>query len=338
MKSKAQVLIISLWILVILSVLAISIGHRVSMALRLTRYQRESLKALYLAKAGINRAISELKNDTNGYDSLNETWSTGKDSKDNPIFENIEIKERSGEIFTISIVDEERKINLNNTNEQLLKQELIELFIIKEISLDKSEAENLANIIIDWIDKDTIKQDTTDEDKIFKNSPLKTPEELLAILEYFYQNKGETKFQEKAQEVYNKIKDVITVYGDNYKVNVNTASEDVLRIIGRAVAQNILPDNILDKKKFGDTVIDEIISLRKKVGFFEEINVIDILFTTGSEEENVLNHLKTQHLSVKSDNFRIKVTGKVKNIAKNITAIYNRIETTTKKILSWHES
>jgi len=60
MRKNGQVLIISLWILVILAMLSVSIGHRVSMALRLSRYQKERLMAGYLAKAGINIAIGEI--------------------------------------------------------------------------------------------------------------------------------------------------------------------------------------------------------------------------------------------------------------------------------------
>ena len=175
-KEKSQALIISLWILAILTILAVSIGRQVSMALYLSKYQKNRLKAIYLAKAGINRATIELQRDAreSTYDALNETWSTGKDSNDNNIFEDIEIVKDSGEKFTVCITDEERKINLNNTNKQLLKQELIELFIIKEIFSDESEAENLANIVIDWIESSP---ETEPGRGIFRNGPLGIPEE-----------------------------------------------------------------------------------------------------------------------------------------------------------------
>ena len=56
---------ISLWILAILTILAVGIGHRVSMGLRLARYQKDKLKGLYLAKAGLKVLIVE-KNDKPG--------------------------------------------------------------------------------------------------------------------------------------------------------------------------------------------------------------------------------------------------------------------------------
>lgn len=53
---------VSLWVLVILAMLVVSIGHRVSMSLRLSRYHRDSLIAFCLAKTEINRAIIEILN------------------------------------------------------------------------------------------------------------------------------------------------------------------------------------------------------------------------------------------------------------------------------------
>lgn len=99
MDKKAQTLIIGLWILVILTMLALSIGHSVSMSLRLNAYQKNKLKAICLAKAKMNKAIVELENDTNNYDALNESWA---------------------EEAKFGIVDEERKININTAPKGLL--------------------------------------------------------------------------------------------------------------------------------------------------------------------------------------------------------------------------
>ena len=92
MRNKAQVLIISLWILAILALLSVSIAHRVSLGLRLSRYQKERLKAAYLAKAGINIAIAEIEKDKNEFSA---------DTK---------------------VVDEESKIDINTAPQELLSE------------------------------------------------------------------------------------------------------------------------------------------------------------------------------------------------------------------------
>ncbi|MBI5144843.1 MAG: hypothetical protein HZA27_01505, partial [Candidatus Omnitrophica bacterium] len=51
MVKKGSVLIISLWILAILVVFAVSLAQRAAASLRLARYQRDGLKAYLLAKA-----------------------------------------------------------------------------------------------------------------------------------------------------------------------------------------------------------------------------------------------------------------------------------------------
>lgn len=90
MKKKGQILIISLWVLAILTVLIVGIGRRVSLALRLSRYQKERIKSLYMAKAALNIAISGINKDENEF---------AKDT---------------------AVTEEEGKININTAAEELL--------------------------------------------------------------------------------------------------------------------------------------------------------------------------------------------------------------------------
>ena len=153
MTKKAQVLVVSLWILATLTILAVGIGHRVSMALRLSRYQRDKFKALYLARAGLNRAIAELEKDTtNDYDTLNESWVNNEEA-----FKRIVLNDNQSEFATVSygtldeysnpktvygVVDEERNININTAPKELL----VELLDKKGIS----NPSDIANNICAW--------------------------------------------------------------------------------------------------------------------------------------------------------------------------------------------
>jgi len=114
-NKSAQVSVIALWVLIILAIMAVSVGRRVSLGLRLSGYQRDSLKAFYLAKAGLNRSIVELqKYQVNPYSSLSESWSTGIDSSTHTsILREIAATGKPGESFNSVIIDEESKLNLN---------------------------------------------------------------------------------------------------------------------------------------------------------------------------------------------------------------------------------
>ena len=102
MNKKGSILMITLWILALLVIFTLSLGQRSLINLKLMRYQRDSLKAYYLAKSGINKAIDVLGKDENkDYDSLDESWSTGKDAQDNPILENVKIKDDYKGTFSV---------------------------------------------------------------------------------------------------------------------------------------------------------------------------------------------------------------------------------------------
>lgn len=334
---------ITLWILAILVIFALGLGQRASLSLKQARYQRDRLKATYLAKAGMNRAIVELEKDAkeNTYDSLNESWNTGKDSNHNNIFENIEIIKGSGEKFTVHVIDEESKININRIADQIGQKQILEIFLSDRIEpkLDPTEAEKLTNTIIDWIDDNSVAIAGGEEDPTFssfKNKALVTSEQLLVILEYFYQNKIDDKEErlKKVQEVFSSIKDLITVYGQD-KVNINTVSPDVLIILVDSLTLALSSE----QKTCLETVISDIIRVRNER---IETNPDEIPFkSTGDiplDKYAICTGLFPDLISFfvfQSNYFNISSIGNVGQINKNITAIYDR---NNHKIISWHEN
>lgn len=315
-SKKAQALIVSLWILVILALLAIGIGFRVSNALKIVRYQKYKLRAYYLAKAAINVAIKELEKDTNGYDSLLEPWVDNETLFKNINFDNNEdasayvgyyaqIGGLKGLIF--GLVDEERKININSAYRELL----ITLFEKYNIS----SAEELADNILIW------RGDIPDDDNTYdavgypaKKSGFSNIEELSLVKGI---NSGD----------YLKVRNSITVYGEGF-LNINTASLDILQILSCAIAKRLSID-----EGFGLNVAGRIITLRNEKGFFRNREDIDIEFIS-EEEDNIYNQLLDE-ITFKSDNFFIQTTGNVNKIKSSISNVYSRL---TKKILYWHES
>ncbi|MEW6101846.1 MAG: hypothetical protein AB1481_06075 [Candidatus Omnitrophota bacterium] len=309
MNKKSQILMIFLWILAILGVLAVTTGHRVSMGLRLSRYQRDSVKARYLAKAGVNRAIIEIKNDEQAMDALSDKWA------DNPEgFEQIFLSENTGEYATVGyvstqgeqpamvfgVIDEERKININTANPNLLNQ-LLEYYNIED-------SQGLVTSIQVW------RGELGDADGIYESAGYPPKAGTFSNIEEMVMVVG------LSLEDFLKIKDLITVHTTEAKINVNTAPRDTLFILNRAIAKDL---NIENFQQAADSLASKIIEARNSAAF---TSPDDLGITpTGADETNIYNQLKTR-ITVTSDNFLIEVTGNASRIRHKIFAVYNRQE------------
>lgn len=323
MNKKSQVLIISLWVLLMLTILAVSIGHRVSLALRVSGYQRDALKAVYLARAGINLAGTELQKDQNQYDGLDEVWSTGLDPvSKKPLFESLEIEKGSGETFTVGypydeeqylcMMDEERKININTATKDVL------VVLLQEFSV--TEAEALVDNIRAWRgDQGTIPEDAKDYSGLGYDCK---EEAFVNIAELALVKDLPLSFCKAVQGL-------ITIYGDG-KLNINTVSEDALNIFCRGIARSLSV-----KEEFADTLTAKIIAARNQDGPFKvESDIASRISPTGDEEINILNGLKP-NLVIKSNNFLIQAKGSVGRATKRLAVVVEK--RVPLKIVYWQQ-
>lgn len=302
---KGMILIVTLWILAILTLLAISFSYRMRIEIKLTQFQIDSLRALYLAKAGINYAIATLKKDTNNdeYDSLNEEWAYKKEI----------IKLEKGK-FTFYIEDEERRINLNTATKSMLDK----------LGLK----EDIVCAIIDWRDEDNkITKPDGVEDEYYqslnrpyhcKNAPFESIEELLLV-------KGVS-----SEILYGEdnISQLITVYGKG-KININTAPKKVLSTLpglNDELAQNIINYRAGVDLKEG-TEDDKI--FKYPTDIIEKDNGTGVYGIGEKEYEQFKNLITT-----KSNNFRITSVGIKDKVVSKIIAIFNK---ETDKIIYWKE-
>lgn len=184
-KEKGSILIFTLWVLIILTILSVILSHRVSTDVKLAKYESDSIKATYLARAGVMKMIAELASDNNNYDSLNEEWSEPDKS----------FEFGKGKVF-YGAYDESSRLNLN-------------------ADVEGEKGEEYKNRL----------------DLLGVNFPAE------AVLEY---RKGkEFEFMEElflidevTSDIYLALKDFVTIHrGTESKVNINTASEKVLKAI-----------------------------------------------------------------------------------------------------------
>ncbi len=337
---------ISLWILSLLVIFAVGIGHRASINLKLARYQKESLKAELLANNGIKKAVLLLNEDENNEETKNydTPGKCGITLKDKETLESIFTQEwdngsanfkvgynDSGANFIYGLRDEERYININgfssadaDFNQTVLKE------LFKYILDNDTEAQELAKIVLDWIN-------SSSQITLAKKEPFRTTEELLPVLEYFYQTiKGnsEIEAQKSARLLFTQIKDLITTDTNN-TINLNTVSYDYLRILASALKGSL---SITD----ADINTDFITNMRS---FREENNkyfkTTDIETSVSADlgltviSQKIINQLiSLKVVSAVSEHFRIESTGNAGQVNKKITAVYIRKE---KRFASWHE-
>ncbi len=109
-RQKGSILILTLWILILLVILSISLSRRAASDVKLARHESRSLKATYLARAGVMKMLAEIARDANSYDSLNEAWRRGEgDPK--------KLTLRDDTVF-YGASDEDSRLNLNSNTLQ----------------------------------------------------------------------------------------------------------------------------------------------------------------------------------------------------------------------------
>ncbi len=311
---KGTILIASLWILAILSILAMGIGFRISVEARLAKYNIDRMKALYLADAGLYKTMQLLakKNPGPGYDTIRECGIVLRDNI-NPdlgpekIFTNVRLGEGR---FTVAYnnypgpSDEERRININTAADNVILN-LLNSTVSTALDPSKASAnQEIARSILAWTktgdDPDDSYYDQFGYER--KKGKYSAPEELLLV-------KGVT------PEVFNSIKDYVTIYGD--RVNINTASDKVLTALGldAATAAQIIryrngPDGIQGTK-------DDSCLTDADIAHIDNV----LLRPASANEAVIISGLKT-----KSSFFRVESTGVVDKtkVAKKITAIIQK--------------
>lgn len=161
------------------------------------------------------------KDNTEGYDSLEESWADNEE-----VFKEVSFgggtytvfsygKNFSGEEISrrYGLTDEERKINLNHAPVELLSR----LFQIKG-DLSKQVADDFTLFLVDWRDENTTKDKTLlPEDCSYHSFPAHCKNSNFEVLEEIFWIPGMT------ADLFQKVKEDLTVYGEG-RTNINTAT------------------------------------------------------------------------------------------------------------------
>jgi general secretion pathway protein K len=234
---RGMALLLVLMIVALMTSLLTDLAFSTMVDMRLTETFRDSTRAYYLAKGGINAGRMILQEDRNKYDSLDETWSKG--------VINYPVGEGS---VTIRIEDQDGKLSLNsmvngNNPQTIMTDRFYRLLVVMGLDSLADPAE-LTAALIDWIDtgNDPYTEIHTDgqslpvsgaEDIYYqsqaqpyksKNGPLETLQELSLI-------KGFT------PGIVRQISPHLAVNG-SVAVNINTASAEVLMALDLQISDD----------------------------------------------------------------------------------------------------
>lgn len=236
-------LLLVLVIVALLTSVLTDLAFSTMVDMRLTETFRDSTRAYYLAKGGINAGRMILQEDRNDYDSLDEIWSKG--------VINYPVGEGS---VTIRIEDQDGKLDINrmvggNNPQAIMVDRFLRLLVVLGLD-ERADPAELTAALIDWLDTgdEPYTEIHTDgqslpvagaEDVYYqsqsqpyrcKNSPLETLQELALVKGFI-------------PEIIKQISPHLSVNGA-MAVNVNTASAEVLMSldlqISRETAQTII--------------------------------------------------------------------------------------------------
>ena len=295
----------------------------------MTNFTKDEYFVLHLAKAGITRALTELKQDKNSYDSLSEDWYIHPLWQDERWFKDEKFSGKQPIQVDYQVIDEKGKININTASIDLLMG-------LPGIT------EQTAFSIIDWRDPDDITgsggaeaeyYQTLDYPYKCKNKPFDLVSELLLVKgineEIVYgKDDGTSSLPDDnmGDKLQLGIKDLVTVYGDG-SINLNTAPFEVISAIPgvtQEIARSIInyrsgPDQVNGTK-------DDII--------FEKIEDLQIVPGMTEYEYYQLKSISCFNSDYFSINSQASIRGG--KVRKKVTATLNRTEEGV-NILLWQE-
>ena len=350
------ILIITIWILVILTILAMSIARMARLELALTGFYLDKMKASYVAEAGFSSVLARIQEDSNNpetrdYDTLYECGiSIAQEITAQDIFKDVSVGEGTYSVgynlpvdeeetyYIFGLQDEERKLNINaiNINNFTIFSSFLESF-----DVDSETAEIIAASISDWRDADSNVTDSLygAEDDYYmrednpyhcKNSYFESLEEILLV-------------REMTEEIFLKIKDYITVYpfeSSSIRVNVNTDDRKILNSLSSSTVDKVPGTDLVDADSLTEKIVlyrlgddgieatddDRLISLQQPG---------DLLLNP--KENALFARLRNDYLVAKSDYFRINVEGYSEDgkIVSKIQTVVNRDELAP---IAWQEN
>lgn len=227
---QGVILIALLWILVALSVIALSFSRESLVEVAVARNSRDLGDAYYVARAGIATATYRLMERKYIAPPVQGVALPGPPDP-------LDLGELPGDFgggsFKVEIQDESGKINLNFVGEDQLR------LLVEGVGIGKPDSDVIVDSLMDWRDVDTTNRISGAEDSYYqalprpyktRNGRMESVEELLLVRgvtgDYFHGHR-EKGMDGSAVSRYG-LSQYLTVYSASQRINVNSAPLPVL--------------------------------------------------------------------------------------------------------------
>lgn len=227
-SSRGIALLMVLWVLMILMVIVLSFSYLTRTEALGTLAYRNSVANKFMAEAGIERAVMEVlyRNQNRALPPVEgqEVWRL--DASQHMV-------ETEKGHYTVSIIDESGKVDINKTPELILKN------ILLNRGLKEEDADTIVDSIQDWRDPDDLHRLHGAESDYYmslknpykaRNADFETMEELLLV-------KGVTGELLHGNGSSRGLIDILTVNAKAGKINLNAAPREVLLAIPGMTAE-----------------------------------------------------------------------------------------------------
>ena len=289
-NERGMVLLMVLLVVALLATILTELSFSTMVDMRLAETFRDTTRANYLARGGLEVGKMILQDDSNNYDANDELWAIGVQQY--PVAEGsvtIEITDLGGR------VDLNRLVTAQGNIDVVIKDRYLRL--LEQLDTDRPSA--LVDALIDWIDPDEIQEAEGAENSVYisrsepyqcKNGPLDTLDELALVEGY-------------TPELLKQLRPHVTTYG-SAQVNINTASPEVLLALA---------------EEMDITAIETLLAARQEEPFTVVSQIKDL---SGMESLYGFIHL---HLDVKSQRYQIKSTGWVNDGRTTSVAVVEKV-------------
>ena len=296
------------------------------------------LKAI--GESGINVGLALLLQDvgTNSYDSLLDSWGVIRQNELDSLFGDgqleLDVVDLSGRLQINKLVQikakdqgENGKEGENNTEkgggenstEEEVRTILLQLLLSPSFSLEEDEAYGIVDALVDWIDEDERESDNGAESSYYqalktpyecRNGPIQYIEELLLV-----RGIGPKLLFGKGEE--KGLANYLTVYGEDGKININTADPLLLKSMNPQIS---------------DELAKELQAFRTDEENEEQLENPSWYSKIASWPGDIV--LNDKLITTQSTFFLIRSTGKSDTLFRRVTAVVNRIDKKTIKVLS----
>lgn len=205
------------------------------------------LEAIAFSGVNIARALLEADKNNSEADSLLDGWALLEPEDLGGFFPinsiDLSVSDLSGRLSVNNLVTSKGKVGQNNDISADVKQILLNLLESGKFKLgDEDGSERIVDALIDWIDEDDRESDLGAEDSYYqslnksyscRNGPIQYVEELLLV-------RGVTPALLYGEGEQEGLINYITVYGDNGKINLNTAPTQLLKSMIPAASDELI--------------------------------------------------------------------------------------------------